>query len=108
MYEHEVRLLEVSLRREMHMREAGEHRLARMVAGRDRMPGWRARLFGRLSMRTADGQDEGMVSRVDRFRQPAHHPSSPERDLVRGVHDLTGLGRRRFVPIPVEIGRDGS
>jgi hypothetical protein len=48
------------------------------------------------------------VSCADRLDQPAHLASSPERDLVRGVHDLTGLGRRRFVPIPMEFGRDGG
>jgi hypothetical protein len=56
-------------------------------------------------MRAVGGRNEGIASGVDRLRDPPLVASSSERDLVHGVHDLTGLGRRRFVPMPVEIGR---
>jgi len=107
MVEHDVRLLEVHMRREVEMRDAAEYRLARSLVGRDRMPGWRSRFFGRLVVRPVGGSTGGNGSDVPRLRQAAHLASSPERDLVRGVHDLTGFGRRRFLPVPVELGRDG-
>jgi hypothetical protein len=95
------------MRKDPELRDAAENRLARSLVGRDRMPGWRARLLSRHTMRPVRGQTEGHGSDVARRLLPTQLASSPERDPVRGIHDPTGPGRRRFFPVPVQIGRDG-